>query len=72
MMPESWISRILKKKKKNKSKSGSSGLKNHKSDPYEGIDDFSEVAAVFDFYEVCTIGSSYFCRRNGRDRDRRG
>ena len=77
-IPESWISRVLKKKKK-KTKPGSSGRKDNKSDPYEGISDFSEVAAVFDYYEVCyqinvhTVGTfeySYCCRRNGRGSDR--
>eukprot|EP00904_Undaria_pinnatifida_P009392 jgi/Undpi1/5583/HiC_scaffold_2.g00859.m1 len=50
---ESWISRVLQKKrrKKEKAASNSSGRRSKKSDPYEGITDFSEVAAVFDFYE---------------------
>lgn len=63
--PDSWISRVLKKKKKkpksDSSSSSSSGRKSKTTDPYEGINDFSEVAAVFDYYEVCYTYNTYIC-----------
>lgn len=49
-IPESWLARVLKK-----SKGSGSGRKAKKGDLYEGISDFSEVAAVFDFYEVGAV-----------------
>lgn len=58
--PDSWISRVLKKKKKKpkadgSSSSSSSERKSKTTDPYEGINDFSEVAAVWDYYEARMI-----------------
>lgn len=54
-----WFARMLKLKKKGKGETS----KVKKSDPYKGIKSFSEVAAVFDFYEVRSVPS-----RRGRGR----
>lgn len=49
LMTASWMSRVLKKR----SRAGSgSGHESKSDDLSQGINDFSELAAVFDFYEV--------------------
>lgn len=67
---DSWISRVLKKKKKkpkaDSSSSSSSERKSKTTDPYEGINDFSEVAAVWDYYEGGDVCESTGDHRNVR------
>lgn len=44
----------MKKKPKGGGDAGG-GRKAKSGDPYDGINDFSDLAAVFDFYEVCVM-----------------
>lgn len=47
-MAVSWLSRHLK----NRKSGGGSGHKPKSEGPFQGINDFSELAAVLDYYEV--------------------